>query len=703
METISKSVEDILISEKLVTSQQLEEARSHGNEGKESIGRRLFRLGYINEAQLVAAVSRLYGCKAVIISDIKISADILRLIPAQFAWERKALPLQHDLGRNLLKVACEDPWDGNLLQELSTIVPGIEIELCVAAGPALDCAIIRHYRQAIVRMNSEGSEYESPLGFDAEDHLTARRILVIAEDLQDARSYWGALAHESLVIVAVDTTEEAIREIGAGDFAGLFIQNTDLRAYTAVVNRFKDVNPGSPVRLYDSVTDIITADAAAVGCVDLLVKNMQLFSSLLVPDKRLQWVHADKVGRYVNQVCCQLDLPDNQRLIITTAAYLHDFARIFVTTPDEVISSQNIANLAATSLHSRGYPASVAAVLRAMYQVVEDWPTRPSSMEFIGGNILLTVDYFVEHWPDTEKMSVEQLESLKDNLRELSGKLFLPEVVDGLLSVLRQEIVTTHDHGSACQVMLFVEGGEDRLMLALCLTNIGFGVTTVASVDECVTSYQHGKPHILLMQTSGDIDDASDLVANLIAQGLPIAHVSTFLLAPRPVCEESTSFLRQGIEDVMSTDDDLDPLLFKMIKIRGRLKAASVQILQVIQDMGTHGSLEDMNVIDLLQAMASSGKTARISISALGNQLTVFLNQGRIIFAECDEKKGADAVYMGLPWIKGIWSVDPVDSDELPRPNIFRSLDSLLIEGCTLLDEQNRVSGSHEQPFPQNG
>jgi len=147
METISKSVEDILISEKLVTSQQLEEARSHGNEGKESIGRRLFRLGYINEAQLVAAVSRLYGCKAVIISDIEISADILRLIPAQFAWERKALPLQHDLGRNLLKVACEDPWDGNLLQELSTIVPGIEIELCVAAGPALDCAIIRHYRQ----------------------------------------------------------------------------------------------------------------------------------------------------------------------------------------------------------------------------------------------------------------------------------------------------------------------------------------------------------------------------------------------------------------------------------------------------------------------------------------------------------------------------------------------------------------------------
>jgi hypothetical protein len=49
------------------------------------------------------------------------------------------------------------------------------------------------------------------------------------------------------------------------------------------------------------------------------------------------------------------------------------------------------------------------------------------------------VDYFVEHWPDTEKMSVEQLESLKDNLRELSGQLFLPEVVDELLKMKKKK------------------------------------------------------------------------------------------------------------------------------------------------------------------------------------------------------------------------------------------------------------------------
>ena len=702
METVSRSVEDILISEKLVTSQQLEEARLHETETGDSVGRRLFSLGYINEAQLAAAGSRLYGCKAVTVSDLEINADVLRLIPAQYAWERKVLPLQHDLGQNLLKVACEDPWDGGLLTELSGIVPGIEIDLCVAAGPALDCAVIRHYRRAIVQANPQDNEDEPLPGHGDDDSLTVSRILVIAKDLQDARCYWSGLVHESLAIVLVDTAEDAMREMAAGEFGGLFIRETDMRAYTAIIKRFKNYNPGSPVRLYDSVSDIITADAAAVGCVDLLVKNMQLFSSLLVPDKRLQWSHADKVGQFVNRVCRQLDLPDSQRLIITNAAYLHDFARIYVTTPDEAISSQNIANLSATSLHSRGYPASVAAVLRSMHQVVEDWPTRPSSMEFIGGNILLTVDYFVEHWPDTEKMSVEQLDSLKDNLRELSGKLFLPEVVEGLLSVLRQEIVTTHDHGSACQVLLFVEGGEDRLMLALCLKNIGFGVTTVAGVHDCVTSYQHNKPHILLVQAPSDFGNASDLVANLIAQGLPISHVPTFLLASRQVSGDSTSFLRQGIEDVISTEDDLDPLLFKMIKIRDRLKAESVQILQVIQDMGTHGSLEDMNVIDLLQAMASSGKTARISISALGNQLTVFLDQGRIIYAECDEKTGADAVYMGLPWTKGIWSVDPADSDQLPRANIFRTLDSLLIEGCTLLDEQNRISGAHEQPSPKN-
>ena len=155
MEKVSKSLEDILISEKLVTSQQLEETRTNAGGEGESVGRCLFRLGYINEAQLGVAASELYGCKAVTVSNKGISAEVLQLLPAQFAWERKVLPLQHDLGRNLLKVACEDPWDGNLLQELSGFVPGSEIELCVAAGPALDCAIIRNYRQAIVRVNTD--------------------------------------------------------------------------------------------------------------------------------------------------------------------------------------------------------------------------------------------------------------------------------------------------------------------------------------------------------------------------------------------------------------------------------------------------------------------------------------------------------------------------------------------------------------------
>ncbi|MDH4158052.1 MAG: DUF4388 domain-containing protein, partial [candidate division Zixibacteria bacterium] len=125
-------------------------------------------------------------------------------------------------------------------------------------------------------------------------------------------------------------------------------------------------------------------------------------------------------------------------------------------------------------------------------------------------------------------------------------------------------------------------------------------------------------------------------------------------------------------------------------------EAAARQRRSVIEDLGTHGSLEDMNVIDLLQALGPSEKTARISISASGKQLTIFLNRGNIIYAECDGISGADAIYQGIPWKRGIWSIDPVSPNCLPEPNNYRSNDSILLQGCCLLDEQSQISA--EQP-----
>jgi hypothetical protein len=103
-----------------------------------------------------------------------------------------------------------------------------------------------------------------------------------------------------------------------------------------------------------------------------------------------------------------------------------------------------------------------------------------------------------------------------------------------------------------------------------------------------------------------------------------------------------------------------------------------------------------MNLIDLIQALGPGRKTVRITIQAdlAGTPtLVIHLDNGRIIHAETQELEGAAAIYEGLAWTDGSWLVEPVVTEDLPEANIGESNESLLMEGCRLLDE--RVKTGH--------
>ena len=58
-----------------------------------------------------------------------------------------------------------------------------------------------------------------------------------------------------------------------------------------------------------------------------------------------------------------------------------------------------------------------------------------------------------------------------------------------------------------------------------------------------------------------------------------------------------------------------------------------------------------------------------------------------------DDLRGSEAIYDGLSWAAGSWTIEPIAPDELPEPNVTDSNESILMEGCRLLDE--RVKAGH--------
>ena len=108
------------------------------------------------------------------------------------------------------------------------------------------------------------------------------------------------------------------------------------------------------------------------------------------------------------------------------------------------------------------------------------------------------------------------------------------------------------------------------------------------------------------------------------------------------------------------------------------------------EENGARGRLEDMNLIDLLQAMGPSRKTVRIAVNSGERELVIYLDEGAIVYARCEEYEGAEAVYEGLSWKDGTWSAQPVSAASIPEPNNDYSNESILMEGCRLLDERAR-------------
>lgn len=238
-----------------------------------------------------------------------------------------------------------------------------------------------------------------------------------------------------------------------------------------------------------------------------------------------------------------------------------------------------------------------------------------------------------------------------------------------------------------CRILLFQEDESDLPGLRPILTHQGFTVTCAKTIDELVKAAADPDLDAMLLVISGGEEPLSQLLTRLEEKKISVTAHPAYLVVPDVDDQRTGELLRVGFEEVIRPENMLDLLMIKLSRFRDRLVSQRNQRREILQSLGTHGSLQDLNVIDLLQAMGTTGKTAFVSVMAVGKQLMIYLDRGRIVYAECEETHGVDAVYCAVGWSEGVWSVDPIPPDALPEPNIFTSNEAILLEGCHRLDE----------------
>ena len=700
-----RRLDEILISEGLVSEEQIKDAlmrqKAHG--GK--FGSQLLYHRYIDEARLVKALSIQMNCEGVILSQVDIHEMILKMIPEKVAVARNIIPFDYDPSHNQLKIACDDPNDVDLRNELQFVARGKDVKLYVAVEVAINTAINKYYLGRDITLEDslqlEIPEVTTDTGkiptemitqFPDEPRETRPAILLVTDEQYAVPLVRSLLERDNNTVTVTDSADDAIELLAGHHFHTVFIKDTVPGDYIDLIDRVRKLSPRTTVKYYETASELLIGKDAANQNADLLQCSLDILTSLLATKDGLAINHSARVGLYTDKLCKRLGLPPKDRMLISTAAYIHDLARYYYGA-EKAEDNREIIGLTVKLLSSVGFSPIIIEMLRSMYINLGGKYTRRLPIEALGGNILTITDLFAESIPNDERLSLDKFDAVKKKLRDLTGKLFLNEVVEAFIDMVQDEILNLNTSGRAGQVMILAEDCAAAIPLEMRLKTEGYRILTTDSVESFVELYHRSEPDMIILVSLRTPAEVVEQIEMLVEKGIGMEQTPVYLITSHESVSQLTNLLHKGIEDIVSLEDNLDLLANKIRKLRVRINDRAEKAGGAA---GAHGRLSDMNLIDLIQALGPGRKTVRLTVNrkeAGGSPLTIYLDNGHISHARVDNLTGPDAVYEGLCWADGTWTVEPVTISDIPETNNQASNESILMEGCRLMDE--RIKSGH--------
>ena len=133
---------EILLDEKIITDEQVENARQLAAERRTSLVKALRELKFIDGGTVAKAVAEHLGYRYVDLSTVDIQRDVLKTVPHSEARRYKVIPI--DMHDNTVVIAVADPMNLNMLDNLRHVLK-TNVEPVVADEEEISRAIERYY------------------------------------------------------------------------------------------------------------------------------------------------------------------------------------------------------------------------------------------------------------------------------------------------------------------------------------------------------------------------------------------------------------------------------------------------------------------------------------------------------------------------------------------------------------------------------
>ena len=143
---------ELLIREKWLTVQQLQEAlqfqQAHGGR----LGTLLVLLGFIKDEQILNLLSQQYGVAAINLARCEVAPEVLKLVKGETANRYHIIPLAKAGAK--LTIATTDPSNASALGDIKFLT-GYDVEPVLASDLAMAEAIAKYYPPGTPKVATE--------------------------------------------------------------------------------------------------------------------------------------------------------------------------------------------------------------------------------------------------------------------------------------------------------------------------------------------------------------------------------------------------------------------------------------------------------------------------------------------------------------------------------------------------------------------
>ena len=125
---------ELLLKEKRITAQQLQEALNYQRQNGGKLGANLVKLGYVKDEEITALLSKQYGVPSIALAEFEIDPAVIKLVPAETARKYQIVPLSR--AGATLTIAMTDPTNVFAMDDLK-FMTGYNVEPVVASETAV--------------------------------------------------------------------------------------------------------------------------------------------------------------------------------------------------------------------------------------------------------------------------------------------------------------------------------------------------------------------------------------------------------------------------------------------------------------------------------------------------------------------------------------------------------------------------------------